>query len=556
MRRLESQSAVNATAAATTMAHRWVCMAAPRWLIAALAALILAAPAWLYWVELGEFWLWHDDFDYISQSHTWPTTVAHLLEPHNSHVVPIFRVWTFLLVSIARRLPNLQLVFAAATYVGLVAAMLAMGLVVGRETRMTAAGLSAMALLGISTVLHRVVTWYSAGQALWAGTAILLTVALAQAWSRKGGITRLVAVALSAFIAPAVWSGGLLAGPAAVAYLTFAKERRPVRPALLLTVVSLISALLVIALAWGRIRESKIVWEPRLEVWPRPIQAILHTTQALVEACVCGNLGLEVATTERQAMALLFALIVFHAWSRRGAGRWNSLEATGATIAVGSCLLVYFFRGNMPYRELRALGWYHAIPQIGAILFAAGWWSAVCRAATPNPRITLAQAAAVLLLVVVFCWIHLPREELLVIRSAPALPPGEAERLPTTALLAGRAHYYKGEFHDRQYRALVRLERLDRMLSRLNASPESLRAAFGWVSFPGIPDEHIGCDALSLLTPRSPNPDTLAELASHSAELVELLRPEPATLPFWLAPKDPAGSNGTDQTSESLKNHH
>ena len=45
---------------------------------------------------------------------------------------------------------------------------------------------------------------------------------------------------------------------------------------------------------------------------------------------------------------------------------WNALEASGAFIALGGCLLVFFFRGNLPYSNLRAYGWYHAIPQIGS----------------------------------------------------------------------------------------------------------------------------------------------------------------------------------------------
>ena len=112
-------------------------------------------------------------------------------------------------------------------------------------------------------------------------------------------------------------------------------------------------------------------------------------------------------TTERQAVALLFVLAVFHAWSRRGRGPWNSLERSGATIALGSCLLIYFFRGNQPYSSLRSLGWYHTIPQVGAILFGAGWLTALGSPAAG--RITCGHAAAVLTLVLVLCVIQIPR---------------------------------------------------------------------------------------------------------------------------------------------------
>jgi hypothetical protein len=518
--------------------RRWLATPAPVWLLVALAVLILATPAWLLWEELSQFALLHDDFNYIASSRDWPTTRAHLLEPHNSHVVPIFRLWTFGLIASAGRLANLPAVFALSSYCGLIAAMLAMGYVVGRETREPAAGLSAMAVLGISTVVHPAVTWYAASQALWAGTAILVTIALAQSWFEKGGAFRLAAVGLATLLAPAIWSGGLLAGPAAIAFLYFKKGRRFGPPAFLLAGITVSSAFVILFLAQHQIRGAPIVWEKHLDVWPRPLQTLLHTTQVFVEACLFGNLGLDVITSTRQAAAIFGLLAVVYAWSRRGAGPWNSLEATGAAIAIGSCLLIYFFRGNLPYSSLRRLGWYHAIPQVGAILFAAGWLAALRSPAAQ--RMTLADAAAVLAFVVLLCWIQIPRAEQHLIQSAPPLAPGEADGFPTSSLLAARASYFKSEFHQRQHRALVRLDSLDRLLAGLKASPESLRGAFGRISFPGIAETQLNCDALSLLIPRPRNRETLGQLTGRIEELAELLRPEPRPIPPWLDPENPA----------------
>ncbi len=336
-----------------------------------------------------------------------------------------------------------------------------------------------------------------------------------------------------------------------MAYLYFKKNRNVAGPVLLLAGITLGSALLILLVSHGQIRGAEIVWEKRSDVWPRPIQALLHTAQVLVEACVCGNLGLDVTTTERQAVALLFALAVFHAWSRRGSGPWNSLEGAGATIALGSCLLIYFLRGNQPYSSLRSLGWYHTIPQVGAILFGAGWLSALGTPATG--RMTLGHAAAVLTLVLVLCVIQFPRAEQQLIQSAPAPAADEARLFPSTALLAGRARYFKSEFHDRQHRALVRLDRLDQLLGALKASPDSLRGVFGRISFPGISEQQHSCDGFSLLLPRARNPDTLAELGSRSMELVELLRPEPEPTPPWLAPKNPASKPVDAMNSHTIE---
>ena len=147
----------------------------------------MATPAWVLADELRDFFLHADDFEYIARSRDWPTTQAHLFEPHNTHVVPIFRVWTFVLVNLTGQLKDLQKVFAAAGYLALAASMTVMGWLVARETRQAATGLSAMAILGISTVTHPAVTWFSAGQALWAGVAILLTIARRRAGLKNGG---------------------------------------------------------------------------------------------------------------------------------------------------------------------------------------------------------------------------------------------------------------------------------------------------------------------------------------------------------------------------------
>jgi hypothetical protein len=205
---------------------------------------------------------------------------------------------------------------------------------------------------------------------------------------------------------------------------------------------------------------------------------------------------------------------------------------------------------------LRSLEWYHTIPQIGTILFAAGWWTAMQTQATPRPRMILAHAAAVVGLVVVFCLIQIPRAEQQLIQSVPPLILEEAGLFPSTALLAGRARYFKGEFHHRQHRALVRLDRLDRLLLNLKASPETLRGAFGRIGLPGISEKQLSCDAFSLLTPRPRNPETLAELAGRSIELVELVRPEREPALPWLDPNNPAGKKAAEGTSDSLKNHH
>ena len=487
--------------------------------------------------ELRTFALIGDDFAYIAESRDWPTTVAHLWEPHNTHVVPVFRLWTFALVTLAGRLENLPMVLAAASYVGLIAAMLAMGYLVARETGRATLGLSAMAILGISTVTHPAVTWFSAGQALWAGTAVLLTLVFARSWSAKGGVARFVAVILGVTLAPALWSGGLVAGPAAIAYLVARNESRVRRQVLLLTVITSGALLLILSLSRSLLPEVGIVWERHEGLWPRPIQGLFHTAQAIVEVCLFANLGIDAMTVPVQAVATLVALTALYAWSRGGRGRINPLEASGAVVVIGSCLLTFMLRGNFPFSSLRSLGWYYAIPQIGAILFASGWWTAL---SAPGPTgINPRQAGLVLALVVVFGLIQVPRGQRRVILDAPPFAPNEETSFPTIGLRLVRAIYFRAESHDRQVRALARLDQVNRILLKLHASPESLRDLLGRVLIPGIPDKQLGTDAFSILAPRPPDPDTLADLPAVLPRLLDLLEPEPPPRPFWLDPNDP-----------------
>ena len=109
--------------------------------------------------------------------------------------------------------------------------MLAVRHLVARGTRSQAAGLMAMVLLGLSTVMESQVVWYSAGQAL-CGTAIVATLIAIESWLEKGKAWRLVLAVADSIAAPGIWMGGLVAGPAAAAYLWFADRRGSRRAAL------------------------------------------------------------------------------------------------------------------------------------------------------------------------------------------------------------------------------------------------------------------------------------------------------------------------------------
>ena len=328
----------------------------------------------------------------------------------------------------------------------------------------------------------------------------------------------------------------MLAGPAALAYL-FARDPSRIRgPFLALTAAGLGAILFILVLVRRMIVATPMIWEQHKELWPRPIQAVLHVAQAVAESLIFGNLGLDVITTPLQAIVLVFGLASVWAWSR-GGPRWvNPLEAAGATVVVGSYFLVYVFRGNLPFSSLRPVNWYNAIPQVGAVLFAAGWWAGL-RPAAQGP-LTRRGALVVAGLVVVTALIQAPRAERRLIQGAPPLTLSEAGKFPIPELQRLRALYLKAEHHDRQVRALARLEKVQSLAWQLNAGRRTLHGIFGRRLIPGLTAQQDLADAIDLLIlppddrPSPPDPARLRDA------LDDLMRPEADFRPAWISPNE------------------
>src|SRR5262249_59352868 len=90
------------------------------------------------------------------------------------------------LAGLAGSLEALPTVLSWASYATMVLAMAATGHLVARESGRTSLGLAAMAAVGLTSVLGPTLLWYSAGQALAAGTMVLAMLAALQAWRIAG----------------------------------------------------------------------------------------------------------------------------------------------------------------------------------------------------------------------------------------------------------------------------------------------------------------------------------------------------------------------------------
>ncbi|MFO0908844.1 MAG: hypothetical protein U0794_10880 [Isosphaeraceae bacterium] len=315
-----------------------------------------------------------DDFEYVAESRTPAALSRSAFTPHNTHLVPLFRVWTYLWVRAAGSLAELPEAFGVAGYLTYVVTMLLLGHVIAWESGRTAHGFAFMALFGVSALLEPTVRWFAASQALLAGTVVLASLAAWQRWRAGGSWVWLLLGTLATMAAPLVWSGGYVAGPAGLVYLLASGQSRDRRVAWVPLAGSLAVAVAAALVAGSTIAAPANFHDRTLREAINPIQGAISTAQGCVEILALHNLGLEaLATTAGQGSCSACSV-----WPRglRGAAapaRANPLEAAGATV------LHSRFRpdqrgGGATSRSIASatLSWYQAIPQLGAVLFLAG----------------------------------------------------------------------------------------------------------------------------------------------------------------------------------------
>jgi hypothetical protein len=477
----------------------WLDRPAGRLSVCLVVLLVLAAPAWLLRDQLRHFAMISDDFAYVGEARNGQRLIENLLKPRNTHVVPLFRLWTFLLVRAAGRLSSLPATLGIAAYFAFVVTTLLVGYLVSTSTGRRSAGLVALSALGISTVLEPVIIWYSAGQALCAGGMVVASLIAAESWLDRGGVWRLGLAAIGTVAAPALWTGGLVAGPAAAAYLWFDGRRRGRAAAVFCLGLAACFALVLFLQVRRKIEQAAEVGGRHPSAAARAVASARSTAMAIPEILILRNLGIDATVTGLQGAVICAAI----AWRRLRGGirRITSLEAAGAVVFLGGFLMVYFFRGDMPFEDLRPVGWYHAIPQIGAVLFAAGWWS---RWSSFGQRIpVMATSRRGLLTTVILSLglvaLHAPRAGRLFLAGAPPMTAAEVGLFKIPELQRLRAVYLADEHAKRQARALARLEWVERIGRELGVGRETIRNTFGRMLVPGIPEAQDEFDGVGLL---------------------------------------------------------
>jgi hypothetical protein len=467
-----------------------------RWAPTILLALIFcAAPLWLWELPLRWFCLKSDDFIYLGRSRAASALWSHLVTPHNGHVAPLFLLETHLLAWLAGSLELLPTVLSWASYATLVLAMAATGHVVAWETGRPARGLAAMAAVGLTSVLGPTLLFYAASQALAAGTMIAVMLAALQVWRARGSLWLLALGLLASIAAPLFWSAGYAAGPVGMAYLWADGRRACRRASVLFPAGSVVLALLIWRLAGSGFALASHLRAHPLGDLVSLDAAVACSAQAVCEALVLNNLGLDAATTAVQGILFSALLVGIWAWSRRRSGapsleswpRVNPLEAAGAVLVAASFGMIFAARGvDSSFDGLRTMGWYDAMAELGAVLFAFGWWSGPIK--SPPPRSVEPPRRLELLAVILFAFVmlaaQLPRIDRVVYEydasSAPFGPSSPIRATPRTAAnLAAQARSQRS--------ALAELDRLEQTARGSGMSRATIRQAVSRVSVPGFP---------------------------------------------------------------------
>lgn len=529
-----------------------------RFLSVLLLLAVLLGPLWLFADPLRTYRLHSDDFAYLGASRSFDRAVENLFVPHNTHIVPAWRLLTWAVARLAGNLANLPRTLAIAAYGALVITMLLVGRIVSRETGRSSIGLAAMVAMGTTSLLKDAASWYSAGQTLWAGIAILGMLVLLQDWRRAGGAWRLALAALAAWAAGSFWTIGHAAGPVGAIYL-WADGRPRCRKAALVPIGATAVTVALALFLGGRHINGTVSFHGRTSKEALDMfMGMSHTLQAIPENLVLGNLGVVAETTVPQGVALSLVVLAIWAWTTcslhhtkdaavRSAPWWlvvafgllamagllavgtvskhftfldvvvyasfmvlgtivlspraAPLERAGALLVLASYFVEWSFRGYLPFSSLRGVvPWYDAIPQIGAVLFISGWWarpSPPAPVASPEP-VTRSAALAILAFEVAMLIVHQPRADALFIEGVPRMTEAEAKILPTPELQKLRANYLADEFARWQHRHLVRLDRAEAAARRLGIGREGIANVFGRINMPELPKVYDAAPLLDL----------------------------------------------------------
>ena len=269
-----------------SLVSAWLDLPVKRPVVLVLVVLIVAAPAWLLADWLKNLALHPTDFIYIEEAIDARALRKHLFVPLNTHVVPLFRLYTYAVVQSTDRLEHLPRMLLGASYLGLVATMLLVGRLVRQETgalgrlserwrAWASRRSSCLWFLTTRPVGHSGAGRGHRGDA--AGDPCLAV----QGWNLETGAGRDRSPRRAGNLVGrtgcwssrrgSIWADG---------------RPRCRRAAVAMIALSSVAALVILGLSRQYINEDAVVNEIHRELWPRPIQGFLN---AALSTCKNGR---------------------------------------------------------------------------------------------------------------------------------------------------------------------------------------------------------------------------------------------------------------------------
>jgi hypothetical protein len=332
--------------------------------------------------------------------------------------------------------------------------------------------------------------------------------------------------------APAIWSGGYVAGPVGFAYIAMTNRPRCRKLAWIPLVGSILFAVVAISAASPSMDSGNDTYSARLSLPSKVTRGFGHTSQAISEFLVVANCGLDATTSISQG--LVITVICLTAWLlSKHRLRPSPLEVAASLMIVLGFSLAYVFRGNWAFESLRSLSWYQAIPQLGLVLLVG---TRAGRGTMPaSERLKIGQFATILVLALALIILHEPRMRHILHSETPGLTPSESFAFEIEPMRSSRARHLSEERMARQQRFMKRLDQAREIVLKNQIPVNEIPAVFGPILGPGMPTNIQGFDATSLLiSPRNPgrgmNPAMIQGL------LGALLVVEPVARPPWIPP--------------------
>jgi hypothetical protein len=486
-----------------------------KWQVGVLGALACLATVGLYAYPASQPLVVLDDFQQLVRGWTWSSTCRSLWEPHNEHVVPLGRLWTWAVVHVVRRPTALPEAAVCHGVLALVAGMWLVYFFVSREVGQPLLGLVALILFGVSAVFQQAIYWFSASFSVLALDTTLLALLAAQRWRQTQRRPFLVACAIGAALAPGWFASGILAGPLCALYLLpwsrkqqpmpsagFAARLTPFLPAavpVLGTAVYLLLLLIVPGVTRHIMHLEHYGSQTAVQAF-QPFVGLEYSGRSFVDNLLLGLFGV-------YGVHCPVVLVWFIVTGLAGvAGLWcwvspqRRLMVLGLGFIVFGYVLVYSARATWTYDDnMNQPAWsrYHLGPQLGLALFVVGGLARWPQVFQPNPtgrlsrrQITFVTLAILLSFLVQFprsimgYWVN-PFDEPVADRPKNNGPgEGTGKDVHAVGWLTKVRTIGQNETVTKQEQALRQIEEVDERCREHHIDAQTARAALGWLEIP------------------------------------------------------------------------